>query len=420
MTESPFPRRSLLAGMLAAGLVPALGITAAHASSQPSASRAGRQPQLAYVGSRTTAARDASGSGITLWRVPADAGPWQLLQTLTADDGAGRAGIAANPTFLTFSADGTRAYCTHGDLALASSFTVDPATGRLGHLNTVDTGHANPVHLSLSPDGRWLVLANFAVPGDLCTLRINDDGSLGAVGSRLQLPGKTGRTRGLQDGPNPHHVPWDPSGRFILVPDRGQDVVHTVSLETGTGTLSLHHQSPTRPADGPRHLLFHPGADLVYIVNEISASVTTCQWNPREGSLTPVHALRTVPPTDLRDMTGAEIAITTDGEHLFVSNRSGTGGADTAGPGNDSVTVMKLDREGIPEIQRTLSTLGQRPRFIGTDLRSRHLYMANEISGSIAHVPVSEASTPGGKARIVARTGSPVCIIFRPHPGTGQ
>ena len=412
MLTTQVRRRSILVGVAAAALTPTLS-TAAPAWAGSSRNAA----QLAYVGSRTTAARDARGDGITVWSVPAEGSAWQPIQTIVADDGTGRPGIPANPSFLTFSADQRHLYCIHGDLSLASSFAVDPATGKLTHLNTVDTGHPNPVHLSISPNGRWLVVANFAVPGDLCSIPIRSDGSLGAVTSRLALPGETGRTRGLQEGPNPHHVPWDPTGRWILVPDRGQDAIHTVQLDGSSGQLELSGVTRTRPGDGPRHLLFHPDGSRAYVINEISCSVTTYAWDGSSGTLTPLHALRTVPPTDLRNMTGAEIAIHHSGRHLYASNRSGTGGAATAGPGEDTVTVLSLDgRNYLPAVSDVYSTGGLRPRFIGTDNDSRHLFAANEISDIINRFTLNESGKVNRQDGVVARTGSPVCIVFAAAP----
>lgn len=413
--DSSIARRSVLTGAVlgavSTGLTATVVTAPVHARPHGTAGKAG----IAYVGSRTTAARDAAGEGITVWQVPCDGSPWSLLQTVTADDGAGRVGIPANPTFLILSTDGTRAYCTHGDLQLVSSFTVDADTGKLTHHNTVSTGHSNPVHLSLSPDGRWLVVANFAVPGDLCCIAVEDNGGLGDVSSRLTLPGEPGRTKELQEGPNPHHVPWDPTGRWILVPDRGLDVVHVVALDQESGTLSLHDQAKFRPGDGPRHIDFHPTLPLAYVINEINAAVTTCDWDADHGLLKPVQALRTVPPTDLRNMTGAEIPVAASGKRVYASNRSGTGGRSTAGPGDDSLAVLTLDNAGIPipDDSQVYSTRGQRPRFIGIDPACANLYAANELSNSIVGFSLNPQGKVTRKQGEVATTGSPVCITFR-------
>ena len=48
-------------------------------------------------------------------------------------------------------------------------------------------------------------------------------------------------------------------------------------------------------------------------------------------------------------MTGAELAISDAGRHLYASNRSGTGGAASAGPGDDSVTVLEM-KDYLPDV----------------------------------------------------------------------
>lgn len=94
-------RRSLLLASVAGTAATALHATSAQASART---------EFAYVGSRTTKARNARGTGITVWRVNGPR-PWEQIQTLPADDGdpgtPGTPGeLPINPSFLTLSADG--------------------------------------------------------------------------------------------------------------------------------------------------------------------------------------------------------------------------------------------------------------------------------------------------------------------------
>lgn len=407
-------RRSTLAA--AAASIGAARTAAANTSPAWAASRdtPARRPLIAYVGSRTTTARDASGTGITAWRVPQNRGRWEPLFEMVADDGSGRAALPANPSFLVLSPDQRFLYTVHGDLTFVSAFAVDGSSGALRHLNTVDTGHANPVHLAISPDGSWLVTANFAVPGDLTSFAIRADGSLGPVTSRLALDGERGRVRELQEGSNPHQVVFDPSGRFLHVPNRGLDAVHRVTLDSD-GTLRLAGVVHARPGDGPRHMAFDARLGRAYVVNEISASVTTHDWDRASGVLTAVHNERTVPGTDLRNMTGAGIAVDRAGI-VYSSNRSGTGGRSTAGPGPDSVSALRPTSKpvGLHRVA-TESTVGQRPRFLTLTPDQGSLVVANELS----HTIVTLACRGGGNlgpAQVVAETGSPVSVVFLTAP----
>lgn len=82
-----------------------------------------------------------------------------------------------------------------------------------------------------------------------------------------------------QDAPHPHGVYIDPTGRFVLVPDLGADLVRVFAI-TQTGHLSPVQPLVTDPGLGPRHLAFwmprgsvsaqSHGDDLyMYLVSEL-------------------------------------------------------------------------------------------------------------------------------------------------------
>src|SRR5256885_11850943 len=54
-------------------------------------------------------------------------------------------------------------------------------------------------------------------------MSIAPDGRLGSVQQRLALPGQPGPHRKEQPFAKPHFNPFSPDGRFVLVPDKGQD-----------------------------------------------------------------------------------------------------------------------------------------------------------------------------------------------------
>ncbi|WP_131560929.1 beta-propeller fold lactonase family protein [Streptomyces sp. KM273126] len=99
--------------------LPVAAVGAAHATSAVAAPAARRRRTVAYVGSRTTAAREGRGKGIEVYDVGPDGDTWTLLQTVELD----------NPTFL--AADRTRRflYAVHGDTIVA--YDVDTADGGL-------------------------------------------------------------------------------------------------------------------------------------------------------------------------------------------------------------------------------------------------------------------------------------------------
>ncbi|MDR1281300.1 MAG: lactonase family protein [Opitutaceae bacterium] len=72
---------------------------------------------------------------------------------------------------LAFSSDGLRLYASNRGHDSIAIFARDPATGRLTPAGHVSAGGRGPRHFTLTPDGRWLVVAN-QNSGNLAALRI--------------------------------------------------------------------------------------------------------------------------------------------------------------------------------------------------------------------------------------------------------
>lgn len=419
-------RRTVLIGAAGAGLAsmtPAMppvtlaGPSSAAAATMP-AGRASRD-LVAYVGSRTTRQRNARGAGITVWRVPATGRSWELLQTVVADDNDPNTptpedALTANPSFLVQSEDQRFLYAVHGDDTKVSSFAVDPETGMLTLLNTVDGGRRNPVHLAIDPSGRWVVVACLAAPGAVLTFPRNPDGSLGPVVSTLELPGVPGPHKTQQLGPNPHHVVFDPSGRWLAIADRGVDRVFVASIDTASGQVTLNDPgwAQVRELEGPRHIAFHPDQRHAYLVGELRSTVTTFDWDESSGVLTSRHVLPSHPATMVGDTRAAEIAVSPSGRYVYASNRGGAGDSTPGGPAPDTIGIFEVHRAGLEPIS-WVSTEGIRPRFFGIDPTGRRLYAANEVSDSVVGYSIDDGGRSLRSLGVVARTGSPTTIAWR-------
>ena len=69
-------------------------------------------------------------------------------------------GGLTDPSFLTLDRSGRFLYCVHGDSSEISAFSIDPGTGTLSFINQESTQGRNPVHLSVDPGNRFIVVAN--------------------------------------------------------------------------------------------------------------------------------------------------------------------------------------------------------------------------------------------------------------------
>lgn len=349
----------------------------------------------AYVGCYTAPDRGGHGTGIGIFRVDPATGAWIAAGVMVA---------GTNPAFLAVHPSGDFLYAVHGgDASAVSAFARDRTSGALTFLNQQPSGGQNPVHLSLTPDGRLLVVANYT-GGTVGSLPVGDDGRLGPPGSIIPLIGTPGPDPQEQDRPHPHHCPVDPVGRFVIIPDKGCDRLFVFRPGDMAGTIVANDPPgmDTRPGAGPRHIAFHPRGMYAYVANELDSTVTTYGYAPDEGVLTPQQTISSLPEGWQGANTGSEIAVAPSGHFVYASNR-----------GHDSIAIFAVDEvSGRLNPVGWESTQGETPRFFGLDPSGLFLYAANQGSDTIVTFRVDpERGTLRGTGQIIA-TGSPSCIVF--------
>lgn len=346
----------------------------------------------AYVGSRTTRERKARGEGLSVYRLDSADGSLERIQLL---------GEPVNPSYLALSGDGRHLYCVHGDRSEVSAFAVEVDSGRLSFINQQSTEGLNPVHLAIAPTGRFLLVTNH-IGASVAVLPIAADGALQPLVQSVGFEGPLGPHRNEQQQAKPHFNLFDPSGNFILVPDKGLDRVFSFRFERGR----LHSASSVaaREGAGPRTLVFHPGKPLAYVLNELDSTVTSYRFDAATGALQPVQLQPTLPASFTGNSRASGLAIDRSGRRLYASNR-----------GHDSVTLFQLNpHDGLPAFVDAVPTLGRTPRFFTLSPDERRLFALNEDSDSICVFDVDPASGALSAPRIAADCGSPVCMVFRP------
>lgn len=393
-------RRKLLAGILGSSSVALLLGCLLGAQVERAAAQASPQTDglFAYVGSFTTAQRKARGDGIHVYRVDSATGTWTHVQHL---------GDLVNPSFLALSPDQRFLYSVHGDGDYATAFALDRASGQAKLLKRGATGGSNGVRQAVDPTGKFLIVANYG-SGSVAVLAIAADGSLKDQHQLVKLPGEPGPHKVEQANSHPHDIVFDPSGRFVLVPDKGLDRVFVFRFDAANGRLSAAEPDSvkTRPGAGPRHLAFHPKLPVVWVLDELDSTVTTYHWDAKRGTLTPTQVITTLPTDFTGYSTTAEIAVSSDARFVYCSNR-----------GHDSVAVYAANAaDGSLSPIGWQPTQGRVPRFIGLDPAGRFLNAANEQGDTIVTFRVNAASGMLAPTGQVIKNASPVTIVFAGKP----
>ncbi len=387
--EGHLRRRELLktaAALAAAGPAALAGAGTPRAAQAP--------PMFAYVGAFTTAQRKGHGDGINVYHMDPRTGAWTHVQLVPE---------IVNPSFLALDRRQRFLYSVHADLDEVSAYAIDKNSGQLTPLNKQSCGGKNPVFLSLDPSNRYIVTANYTA-GSVGVVPIEQDGALGTRTDLVALTGEPGPNRKEQTGSHPHNCPFDPAGRFIVVPDKGLDRIFVFRLHTATGKLVANNPPSvaTREGAGPRHIAFHPRLPYAYVINELGSTMTTYRYDGTRGVLQPVQVLPTTPSTFTGDNTGAEVTVAPSGRFVYGSNR-----------GHDSIVTFAVDRtNGTLTPLDWVSTQGKTPRFFALDPAANFLYAANQDTDTVVTFRVNQRNGRLSPTGQIIKVGSPCTIVF--------
>lgn len=351
---------------------------------------------FAYVGCFSTEKRRAHGDGIHVYRVDPKTGACTHVQHV---------GGLINPSWLTLNPSQTALYSAHADHDYVTAFSIDRETGHLTLLNTGKAGGRNGVRTMVDRSERFLAIANHQ-SGNIAILPINPDGSVCDCVQAIDMPGSPRHLHRShdQESSRPHDSVFDPSGQFIIFPDKGLDRLFVFGFDPDTGRLTPADVpfTRTRNAAGPRHITFHPRRPLAWVVNELDSTIATYRWDANSGTLTALDVALTLPGDFTGDSWTAEIAFLPSSQTIYISNR-----------GHDSITIFRVNkRTGFPRPTAWVPTGGKQPRSFAIEPTGKFLYAANQSSDSIVafHIdPQNGSLRPTGQ---IIPNASPTTIIF--------
>ena len=286
----------------------------------------------------------------------------------------------------------------------ASAFCIDADSGKLTLLNEESAGGAGPCHLVVDKAGKNLLLANYG-GGSVTSLPIREDGSLGASTAFIQHHGASVNPQ-RQKEPHGHCIILDAANQFALACDLGLDKVLIYKFDAAKGTLTPNEPAfgSLKPGAGPRHIAFGPKEKFAYVINELNSTMSAFRYNAKEGSLTEIETLSTLPEDFKGNNSCAEVAVHPNGKFLYGSNR-----------GHNSIVIYSLDSSsGRMKLVGHQSTQGRTPRNFAIDPTGRFLLAANQDSNDVFVFRIDRKTgslTPTGEK---VELGSPVCVQFVP------
>src|SRR6202167_2914487 len=368
---------------------------------------------LAYVGTYSTAVDGGGGNGKGIYLFEMNPASGELSLIKLAAEGRNASWLSLDPSgrYL-FAANEVADF--GGKTGSVSAYAVNRSDGNLQLLNVVSSEGAGPAHLSVDASGKYVFVANYA-GGTVAVLPILPTGALGpatyvhqdigSVGPKIPSSAPPGSFAfSGHDKPHAHMIHADPSNRFVLQTDLGQDRIYVSAFDPVAGKLSSAPAAPfvsVSPGDGPRHFTFHRNGRWLYSLQEEASTVVFFHFDPATGSLTPQQTISTLPPGFKGTSFTAEIVLSPDGRFLLASNRL-----------HDIVAILSVNHDGRLSYVSETSTMGDYPRHIQIDPGGSFLFACNQRSDSIASFRVDRKT---GLLTFTGRytsVGSPACTLF--------
>jgi len=305
------------AGFLGATL--ALSNTHIGLASRSPRGQATGPPLVVYFGT------GAMGQGIHVFEMSRDTG-WLTQRSITAAPAPGWIALDPSEHAVYAAISGNQ----------VSSFAIDGSDASLTPLNTQSTGSGVDAHISVDPSGRFVIGASWD-SGTVSVLPIEANGQLGAPTIVVQHTGDPG-PHPNQTQPRAHMAAFDPSQRWLVVPDLGLDRLYVYRLDATSGQL-VPNAPPYLQFErgrGPRHIAFHPNGRVGYVINELSSIMTVVTWDSTLGTFQEIQAESTLPEGWTGKKQSAEVVVHPSGRFVYGSNR-GSGGE------SDDIVIFDVD-----------------------------------------------------------------------------
>src|SRR5947209_13400714 len=166
----------------------------------------------------------------------------------------------------------------------AYTYAIDKKSGALKLVGKGPLAESYP-YITIDSTGRFLLGASYGAH----QVGVNPIGEDGKVGEPIQV---------IPTARNAHSIRTDNTNRFVFVPHLGTDQIFQFVFDAKTGKLSANTPPVVqmKQGTGPRHLIVSKDNKFVYLLNELTATVTTLALDPTSGTLKESDSACALPP----------------------------------------------------------------------------------------------------------------------------
>ena len=346
-----------------------------------------KNQQKFYVGTYTSAGAD----GIYLCGLNLETGAIKMEKSFSGIE---------NPSFVKLSPDRQYLYSV-SEAGEKGSFVYAYKVGEdhyLTFLNKQSSNGQGPCHVDVSPDGKFVVTATYG-GGTTSLYPVSSNGGLKKASS-VNINKGASVNKKRQNKPHAHSMKFSPYGNQVIGADLGTDHLDLYRLENGKLVKENQAFVKMTPGAGPRHFVFHPKAEVIYVINELSSMVSVVKKIDAEWTV--VQDISALPENFEGTSYCADMHISKGGKYLYGSNR-----------GHNSIVAFKVNKKDH-KLSRLGNVLveGDWPRNFGITPDGKWMLVANQKSNDIT---VFSINPKNGMPQFTGQKfelPSPVCIEF--------
>ena len=186
-----------------------------------------------------------------------------------------------------------------------SAYKYDPAGKSFSLIGS--KASTQGTHVAVHPNGKYVFVAGYN-PGEMFFHTFSEQAGFGAGQS-------------YSPGANAHSVRIAPSGTAVYVPCLGSDHVALYTLDPVNGVLTSNGTASVDADSGPRHMDFHPTANVAYVLAELSSQIYVFDINVQTGGLQARPTDTIFTSDDHMFHQSSDIRVTPDGAHVYAVNR---------------------------------------------------------------------------------------------------
>jgi 6-phosphogluconolactonase len=274
----------------------------------------------------------------------------------------------------------------------AYTYSIDRTSGALKQVSTGPLAESYP-YISFDRTGRYLFGASYGAN----QVGVNPVGKDGKVGEPKQV---------IPTARNAHSIRIDNTNHYVFVPHLGTDQVFQFKFDPKTGHLAANTPPvlQLKQGTGPRHIIVSADNRFLYLLNELTAEVSTLALDAKTGTLTFVSSAVALPPDHklqpgmprgavgtpganqaprdtTNDIWASDLHLTPDGKFLYVAERT-----------SNTLAGFSVDA-GTGKLTYIGSTPTEKqPRGFAIDSSGRYLVASGEKSETITSYAIDPSS----------------------------